>query len=168
MIIPCIDLMGGKVVQLVQGREKALEEDSALAVLERFSAFPEIQIIDLDAAIGKGVNDELVRLLASRAVTRIGGGVRSVERARDLLIRARIASSSAHRRSTPTESTHRSSKGSRTPLEATASLSPSTRRKDISSSAGGGRRLGLQRKRSFAHSSHTAAGFSARMSIRKA
>jgi phosphoribosylformimino-5-aminoimidazole carboxamide ribotide isomerase len=85
MIIPCIDLMGGKVVQLVQGREKALEADSPEKMLERFSAFPQIQVIDLDAAIGSGTNDELVKMLASRAVTRVGGGVRTLERAQTLL-----------------------------------------------------------------------------------
>ena len=85
MIIPCIDLMDGKVVQLVQGREKALEGDSPGEMLRKFAAFPEIQVIDLDAAIGRGSNGELVRLLASKAKTRVGGGVRSVERARELL-----------------------------------------------------------------------------------
>jgi phosphoribosylformimino-5-aminoimidazole carboxamide ribotide isomerase len=85
MIFPCIDLMGGKVVQLVQGREKALEGDSPEEMLRRFQAFPEIQVIDLDAAMGRGSNDELVRMLAERAVTRVGGGVRSVERARALV-----------------------------------------------------------------------------------
>ena len=85
MIIPCIDLMGGKIVQLIQGREKALEEDDPQEVLNRFSAFPQIQVIDLDAAIGTGSNDELVKWIASRAVSRIGGGVRSAERARHLI-----------------------------------------------------------------------------------
>jgi phosphoribosylformimino-5-aminoimidazole carboxamide ribotide isomerase len=85
MIIPCIDLMGGKVVQLVQGREKALEGDSPEKMLERFSAFRQIQVIDLDAAIGSGTNDALVKMLASKAVTRVGGGVRTVERAQTLL-----------------------------------------------------------------------------------
>jgi phosphoribosylformimino-5-aminoimidazole carboxamide ribonucleotide (ProFAR) isomerase len=77
--------MDGKVVQLVQGREKALEGDAPLAMLEKFSAFPQIQVIDLDAAIGHGSNDDLVKLLASRAVCRVGGGVRTVERARALV-----------------------------------------------------------------------------------
>lgn len=85
MILPCIDLMDGKVVQLVQGREKALEGDAPLAMLRKFAAFPEIQVIDLDAAMGKGSNDGLVRLLAANAVTRVGGGVRSVERAKALV-----------------------------------------------------------------------------------
>jgi phosphoribosylformimino-5-aminoimidazole carboxamide ribonucleotide (ProFAR) isomerase len=77
--------MGGKVVQLVQGRDKALEGEAPLAMLDKFAAFPEIQVIDLDAAIGSGSNDELVKLLASRATCRVGGGVRSVERARALV-----------------------------------------------------------------------------------
>jgi phosphoribosylformimino-5-aminoimidazole carboxamide ribotide isomerase len=85
MIIPCIDLMDGKVVQLVQGREKALEGDSPEEMLRRFAAFPQIQVIDLDAAMGRGSNRELVRLLARKAVARVGGGVRSVERASELL-----------------------------------------------------------------------------------
>jgi phosphoribosylformimino-5-aminoimidazole carboxamide ribotide isomerase len=85
MIIPCIDLMEGKVVQLVQGREKALEADSPKEMLRRFAAFPEIQVIDLDAAMGRGSNDDLVRLVASSAAARVGGGVRTVERARALV-----------------------------------------------------------------------------------
>lgn len=85
MIIPCIDLMGGKVVQLRQGREKALEGDPPLQMLEKFAAFPQIQVIDLDAAMGQGSNDNIVRDLAARAVTRVGGGIRTVERARALL-----------------------------------------------------------------------------------
>jgi phosphoribosylformimino-5-aminoimidazole carboxamide ribotide isomerase len=85
MIVPCIDLMDGKVVQLVQGREKALEGDSPEEMLRKFAAFPQIQVIDLDAAMGRGSNDELVRMLASHAVCRVGGGVRTVERAQALL-----------------------------------------------------------------------------------
>jgi phosphoribosylformimino-5-aminoimidazole carboxamide ribotide isomerase len=77
--------MGGKVVQLVQGREKALEADGPLQMLEKFKAFPQIQVIDLDAAMGKGSNDNLVELVASRAVTRVGGGVRSTDRAQRLI-----------------------------------------------------------------------------------
>jgi phosphoribosylformimino-5-aminoimidazole carboxamide ribotide isomerase len=77
--------MDGKVVQLVQGRDKALEGDAPLEMLRKFAAFPEIQLIDLDAAMGKGQNDDLVKLLAGRAVTRVGGGVRSAERASALV-----------------------------------------------------------------------------------
>ncbi len=85
MIIPCIDLMDGKVVQLVRGREKALEGDSPDAMLERFSAFPVIQVIDLDQAIGQGSNLPIVRSIAGRARTWVGGGVRTLERAEDLV-----------------------------------------------------------------------------------
>ncbi len=77
--------MDGKVVQLVQGRDKALEGDAPLVMLSKFAAFPEIQVIDLDAAMGRGDNSSLVELLASRAKCRIGGGVRSAERARKLI-----------------------------------------------------------------------------------
>lgn len=85
MIIPCIDLMDGKVVQLVQGRDKALEGDAPLEMLRKFSDFPEIQVIDLDAAMGKGENSDLVEMLASRAKCRVGGGVRTPERAKRLV-----------------------------------------------------------------------------------
>lgn len=85
MIIPCIDLMDGKVVQLVQGRDKALEGGTLDEMLARFAAFPVIQVIDLDAAIGRGENDSLVEYLAARASTRVGGGVRTPQRAAKLV-----------------------------------------------------------------------------------
>jgi len=85
MIIPCIDLMGGAVVQLVQGREKALEADAPLEMLRKFAAFPQIQVVDLDRAKGTGSNDHIVKMLAACAVIRVGGGVRTAERARRLL-----------------------------------------------------------------------------------
>lgn len=85
MIIPCIDLMDGKVVQLIQGKEKALEGASPAEMLRRFAAFPQIQVIDLDAALNRGSNEDLVRMLAAHAVTRVGGGVRTVERAEALV-----------------------------------------------------------------------------------
>ena len=85
MIIPCIDLQGGKVVQLVQGRDKALEGESPAVMLEKFAAFPEIQVIDLDAAMGTGSNDAIVGWLAARARIRAGGGVRNAARARRLV-----------------------------------------------------------------------------------
>jgi phosphoribosylformimino-5-aminoimidazole carboxamide ribotide isomerase len=85
VIIPCIDLMDGKVVQLVQGRTKVLEAKSVDQMLEEFAGFPQIQVIDLDAAIGSGSNSELVEYLACRATIRAGGGVRSAARARELV-----------------------------------------------------------------------------------
>lgn len=81
MIIPCIDLMGGKVVQLIQGREKFLELPDPLAVLEKFAAYPQIQAIDLDGAIGQGDNSKIIRELCRRKPCRVGGGIRAVEKA---------------------------------------------------------------------------------------
>jgi len=81
MIIPCIDLMGGKVVQLIQGREKFLELPDALAVLEKFGAYPQIQVIDLDGALGRGDHSEIIRELCRRKPCRVGGGIRTVEKA---------------------------------------------------------------------------------------
>ena len=85
MIIPCIDLMGGRVVQLVQGRDKALEGESPETMLARFSEFPVVQVIDLDQAIGQGSNLAIVNRIADRTRTWVGGGVRTVERACELL-----------------------------------------------------------------------------------
>jgi phosphoribosylformimino-5-aminoimidazole carboxamide ribotide isomerase len=85
MILPCIDLMDGKVVQLVQGREKVLEGKSPDEMLAQFAGFPQIQVIDLDAAKGTGSNAVIVEHLAQRARVRAGGGVRSVELARALV-----------------------------------------------------------------------------------
>lgn len=85
MIIPCIDLMGRKVVQLVQGKDKALELPDPLAVLEKFRDYPEIQVIDLDAAMGREPQADTVRELCARKPCRVGGGIRSVERALDVV-----------------------------------------------------------------------------------
>ena len=81
MIIPCIDLMGGKVVQLVQGKEKFLELPDPLAVLEKFAGYPEIQVIDLDGALGRGDQSDIIRELCKRKPCRVGGGIRTVEKA---------------------------------------------------------------------------------------
>jgi phosphoribosylformimino-5-aminoimidazole carboxamide ribonucleotide (ProFAR) isomerase len=81
VIIPCIDLMGRKVVQLVQGRDKALELPDPFAVLEKFKEFPQIQVIDLDGAMGRESQADIVRELCRRKPCRVGGGIRSVERA---------------------------------------------------------------------------------------
>ena len=85
MLIPSIDLMGGKIVQLVQGRKKALEFDDFEPWVARFAKYPLVQLIDLDAAIGSGGNVELVRELARRLPCQVGGGVRSVEAAETTL-----------------------------------------------------------------------------------
>ena len=84
-MVPCIDIQDGKVVQLVQGRKKALEGPDPLEMLDRFAGFPEIQIIDLDAAMGVGDNGAIIEMLTSRARCRVGGGVRTPQRARQLV-----------------------------------------------------------------------------------
>jgi phosphoribosylformimino-5-aminoimidazole carboxamide ribotide isomerase len=78
-VIPCIDLMGGKVVQLVNGEKKALELESADEAVEMFRQFPLLHIIDLDAALGRGNNRDLIRDLLGKVRARVGGGIRSVE-----------------------------------------------------------------------------------------
>jgi phosphoribosylformimino-5-aminoimidazole carboxamide ribotide isomerase len=85
MLIPSVDLMGGKIVQLVQGEKKALEFDNFDDWIARFAAFPLIQLIDLDAAIGTGANHDLVTYFAQRLPCQVGGGIRSVRAARVLL-----------------------------------------------------------------------------------
>ena len=85
MLIPSIDLMGRKIVQLVQGRKKALEFDNFQEWVDRFSKYPLVQIIDLDAAIGRGHNADLVRDMAGQLPCQVGGGIRSVEAAQATL-----------------------------------------------------------------------------------
>jgi phosphoribosylformimino-5-aminoimidazole carboxamide ribotide isomerase len=85
MLIPSIDLRSGKVVQLVQGERLALEDDDLEKWVQRFRAFPALQLIDLDAAIGTGDNDALVRRVCAWRPCRVGGGVRSIARARTVL-----------------------------------------------------------------------------------
>ena len=84
MIVPCIDLMDGMAVQLVRGREKKLEVDP-MVMLRKFRGFPVINVIDLDAALGTGNNDKMVARLCRRRPVRVGGGVRSVARVRELV-----------------------------------------------------------------------------------
>ena len=85
MLIPSIDLMDGKIVQLVQGERKALESDDFDYWIERFSAHPLVQLIDLDAAMGNGHNSDLIAMICKRLPCQAGGGVRDIARARELL-----------------------------------------------------------------------------------
>jgi phosphoribosylformimino-5-aminoimidazole carboxamide ribotide isomerase len=85
MLIPSIDLMGGKIVQLIQGEKKALEFDDFEEWIERFAKFPLVQLIDLDAALGSGDNRGLLRQFLDRLPCQVGGGIRSVETARQVL-----------------------------------------------------------------------------------
>jgi phosphoribosylformimino-5-aminoimidazole carboxamide ribotide isomerase len=87
MLIPSIDLMDGKIVQLVQGRNKALEFDAEdfPRWVDRFKKYPIVQLIDLDAAMGKGNNRDLVQHFASQLPCQVGGGIRSLESAQQIL-----------------------------------------------------------------------------------
>ena len=85
MLIPSIDLMEGRIVQLERGERLVLATDDFQAWVERFSSFPIVQLIDLDAAMGRGSNDAIVRSLCRQLRCQVGGGVRTVERARSLV-----------------------------------------------------------------------------------
>lgn len=85
MLIPSIDLKDGAVVQLVQGERLAIRDDDVFRWVKRFERFPKVQVIDLDAAMGAGDNLALVRRIAASLSCRVGGGVRTIERARDIL-----------------------------------------------------------------------------------
>lgn len=78
MLIPSIDLMGGKIVQLVQGEKKALEFDDFGDWISRFEHYSLVQLIDLDAAIGSGNNRDLLRSFTGRLPCQVGGGIRSI------------------------------------------------------------------------------------------
>ncbi len=85
MLIPSIDLMGGKIVQLVQGERKALEFSDFDQWIRRFCSFPLIQLIDLDAAKGEGNNPELIAEFTRQLACQVGGGIRSIAAAEKLL-----------------------------------------------------------------------------------
>ena len=85
MVIPSIDLMGGKIVQLVQGDKKALEFDNFDYWIGQFSKYPLVQVIDLDAARGTGNNREIVNQIVRRLNCQVGGGIRNLEAAREIL-----------------------------------------------------------------------------------
>jgi phosphoribosylformimino-5-aminoimidazole carboxamide ribotide isomerase len=82
LLIPSIDLMGGKIVQLVQGEKKALEFENFEEWLERFAKYPLVQLIDLDAAMGNGDNRVLVSELCGQLPCQVGGGIRTADDAR--------------------------------------------------------------------------------------
>jgi phosphoribosyl-ATP pyrophosphohydrolase len=81
VIIPSIDIVAGSTVQLVGGEEQALDAGDPVAVLDRFSVAGEVAVVDIDAARGEGDNSEIVADLCSRAPIRVGGGIRTEERA---------------------------------------------------------------------------------------
>jgi phosphoribosylformimino-5-aminoimidazole carboxamide ribotide isomerase len=77
VLIPSIDLMGGKIVQLVQGEKKALEFTDFSAWIRRFATYPLVQLIDLDAAMGAGSNRRLIAEFCGKIPCQVGGGIRS-------------------------------------------------------------------------------------------
>lgn len=91
MLIPCIDLQDGQAVQLVHGRRRELAVANVMGLLDRFSGYEWLHVIDLDAAMRKGHNNRLVRQLAAEAhrrfgmKVRVGGGIRTVARAKSLV-----------------------------------------------------------------------------------
>jgi len=104
VLIPAIDLQGGAVVQLVQGERLAIRDEDVARWVKRFEKFPKVQVIDLDAAMGIGDNLAIVRQIAGSLTCRVGGGIRTVERAREILeagARQIIAGSSLFRNGAP-------------------------------------------------------------------
>lgn len=100
MLIPSIDLQGGRIVQLVQGEKLAIEATDAEVWIRKFAGFPRVQLIDLDAAKGQGDNAAMVAAICGRLPCRVGGGIRSIERAQtalDVGAHAVIASSALFR-----------------------------------------------------------------------
>jgi len=85
VLIPSIDLMDGKIVQLVQGESKALETDDFEGWIARFASYPLVQLIDLNAAMGTGQNRSLVQYFAGRLPCQVGGGIRSIAAAEAML-----------------------------------------------------------------------------------
>jgi phosphoribosylformimino-5-aminoimidazole carboxamide ribotide isomerase len=85
MLIPSIDLMGGRIVQLVQGEKLRLAFDDFEYWIDKFSKFPLVQLIDLDAAMRQGDNSALVEQIAKRLPVQAGGGIDTIERARQVL-----------------------------------------------------------------------------------
>ena len=85
MLIPSIDLMGGRIVQLVQGAKLKLAFDDFEYWIERFSSYPIVQLIDLDAAMRRGDNAALIEQIAKRLPCQVGGGIRTAEQAKRLL-----------------------------------------------------------------------------------
>ncbi|HEY0786768.1 MAG TPA: HisA/HisF-related TIM barrel protein [Acidobacteriaceae bacterium] len=85
MLIPAIDLLGGQIVQLVQGEEPKLAFDNFDYWIDRFRPYPMLQLIDLDAAKRQGDNRALIRRIARELPCQAGGGIRTVEDAQQLL-----------------------------------------------------------------------------------
>jgi phosphoribosylformimino-5-aminoimidazole carboxamide ribotide isomerase len=77
--------MGGRIVQLVQGEKLKLAFDDFEYWIERFSKYPLVQLIDLDAAMRQGENRALIEMICRRLPCQVGGGLRTAEDGRRLL-----------------------------------------------------------------------------------
>src|ERR1700679_1109209 len=85
MLIPSIDLMGGRIVQLVQGETLKLAFDDFEYWIERFSKYPVVQLIDLDAAMRQGENRKLIEMICKQLPCQVGGGLKTAEDGKALL-----------------------------------------------------------------------------------
>jgi phosphoribosyl-AMP cyclohydrolase / phosphoribosyl-ATP pyrophosphohydrolase len=85
MIVPSIDLIKGKLVQLKQGKEKVIELNNPIKYAKKYSKMFQIQIIDLDAALESGNNMELIKKICKIAKCRVGGGIRTIEKAKEII-----------------------------------------------------------------------------------
>lgn len=85
MLIPSIDLLGGRIVQLVQGEKLKLAFDDFDYWIDRFSKYPIVQLIDLDAAMRQGDNRKLIEIFTKRLPCQVGGGLRTAADGRALL-----------------------------------------------------------------------------------
>ena len=85
MIVPSIDLVAGRAVQLIGGEAEVIDAGDPVPLLERFSLAGEVAVIDIDAARGEGTNGDLIRHLCRLAPVRVGGGIRDAETALGML-----------------------------------------------------------------------------------
>ena len=85
MLVPSIDIMNGKLVQLKQGKDKVIEFDNPIDFAKKYSIYTSIQLIDLDSAMDKGDNNDLIKQICNICRCRVGGGIRSLEKAKDLI-----------------------------------------------------------------------------------
>jgi phosphoribosylformimino-5-aminoimidazole carboxamide ribotide isomerase len=85
MLIPSIDLMNGQIVQLVQGEKLKLAFDDFEYWIDRFSKYPIVQLIDLDAAMRQGDNRTLIEMICKRLPFQVGGGLKTAGDGRALL-----------------------------------------------------------------------------------
>ena len=85
MIVPSIDIMNGRAVQLRGGKQPPLDAGNPLELAERYGRIGEFAVVDLDAAKGIGSNRELILSLCRTHRVRVGGGIRTIGLAMDYL-----------------------------------------------------------------------------------